>query len=64
MLWDLKQYRKAKQGVSIFKIYIGNMDRTPILLTNRPFLSSWSSFTDKEIYAPKTLAKIYKEPFF
>ena len=41
MLWHLDQYRKAKLGVSIFKTYIGNMDRAPILPTYRTFLSSW-----------------------
>ena len=29
--WHLSQYRKAKQGLSIFKIYIGNTDRVSIL---------------------------------
>ena len=36
---------KDKQGVSIFKIYIDNTDRAPILPTYKTFLSSWSSLT-------------------
>ena len=64
MLWHLDQYRKTKQGVSIFKTYIGNMDRAPILRSYRTFLSSWSSLTGNEILAPKTLAEIYNESIF
>ena len=64
MLWHLDQKRKAKQGVSIFKTYIGNTARTPILPTYRTFLSSWSSLTGNEIPAPKILAEIYNEPIF
>ena len=64
MLWHLDQYRKVKQGVSIFKTYIDNMDRAPILPTYRTFLSSWSSITGNEIPAPKTLAEIYNKPIF
>ena len=45
MLWHLDQHRKAKQGVSIFKTYIGNTDRVTILPTYRTLLSSWSSLT-------------------
>ena len=40
MLWHLDQYRKAKQGVSIFKTYIGNTNRAPILPTYRNCLGS------------------------
>ena len=64
MLWHLDQYRKAKQGVSIFKTYIGNTDRTPILPTHRTFLSSWSSLTGNEIPAPKILAEMYSGLYF
>ena len=64
MMWHLDQYRKAKQGVNIFKTYIGDTDRTPILLTYRTFLSSCSSLTDNEIPVPKTIAEIYNEPIF
>ena len=55
MLWHLDQYRKVKQGVSIFKTYIGNTDRAAILPTYRTLLSSWLSLTGNEIPAPKTL---------
>ena len=61
MLWHLNQYRKAKQGFSIFKTYIGNADRAPILPTYRTYLSPWSSLTGNEIPASKTLAEIYNE---
>ena len=64
MLWHLDQYRKAKQGVNIFKTYIGKTDRAPILPTYRTFLSPWSSLTGNEIPAPKILAEIYNEPIF
>ena len=64
MLWHLDQYRKAKQGVTIFKAYKGNTDRASILPTYRTFLSSWSSLTYNEIPPPKILAEIYKEPIF
>ena len=63
MPWHLDQYGKVKQGVSIFKTYIGNIDRASILPIYRTFSSSWSSLTGNEIPAPKTLAKIYNEPF-
>ena len=62
MLWHLDQYRKAKQGVSIFKTCMGNTDRAPILPTYRNFLSFWSSLAGNKIPAPKTIAEIYKEP--
>ena len=55
MLWHLDQYRKKKQGVKIFKTYIGNTDRAAILPTYRTLLSSWLSLTVNEIPAPKTL---------
>ena len=55
---------KAKQGADIFKTYIGNRDRAPVLPTYRTFLSSWSSVTGIEIRAPKTLAEINNEPIF
>ena len=58
ILWHLDQYRKAKQGVIIFKTYIGNTDGVPILPTYRTFSSFWSSLTGNEIPAPKTLAEI------
>ena len=32
--------------------------------TYRTFLSSWSSITDNEVPAPKTLAEIYNDPNF
>ena len=64
MLWHLNQYRKRKQGVSIFKTLIGNTDRAPILPTYRAFLSSWSSITSNEISAPKFLPEIYNELTF
>ena len=64
ILWHLDQYRKAKQGVSIFKTYISNTDRAPILPTYRTFLSCWSSLTGNEIPALKTLAEIYNESIF
>ena len=64
MLWHLDQYRKVKQGVSIFKTYIGNTDRAPILPTYRNFLSFWSSLTGNEMPAPKAIAEIYNEPIF
>ena len=57
ILWHLDQYRKAKQGVIIFKTYLGNTDRVPILPTYRTFSSSWSSLTGKEIPAQKPLQK-------
>ena len=53
MLWHFDQYRKAKQRVCIFKTYIGNTDRAPILPTYRTFLSSWSSLTGNETPASK-----------
>ena len=53
MLWHLDQYRKAKEGVSIFEAYIGNTDIAPILPTYRTFLNSWSSFRSNEIPAQK-----------
>ena len=31
ILWNLNHYRKAKQGVSIFKTYVNNTDGAPIL---------------------------------
>ena len=64
MLWHLHQYREMKQRVSIFKTYIGNTDKAPILPTYRTFLSSWSSLTGNEIPAPKTLAEMCNEPIF
>ena len=64
MLWHLDQYKKAKQVVRIFKTYVGNTDRDPILPIFRAFLSSWLSFTANEIPAPKNLAEIYNEPIF
>ena len=64
MLWYLDQYRKAEKGVSIFKKYIGNTDRAPILPTYRTFLRSYSSLTGNEIPAPKTLAEIYTKHIF
>ena len=63
-LWHLDQYRKAKEGVSIFEAYIANADRAPILPTYRTFLNSWSSFTGNEIPAQKTLAEICNELIF
>ena len=56
MLWHLDQYRKAKQGVSIFQTNIGNTDRAPVLWTYRTFLNFRSSLTGNVIAAPKTLA--------
>ena len=61
MLWHLDQYWKLKQGVSIFKKYIGNTDIAPILPTYR---SSWSILTGNKTTAPKALAEIYSEPIF
>ena len=52
MLWHLDQYRKAKQGIIIFKTYIGNMDRALILPTYRTFISL------------KTFAEISNERIF
>ena len=31
ILWNLDQYRKAKQGINIFKTYINNTDGAHIL---------------------------------
>ena len=61
MLWHLDQCGKAKQEFSIFKTYNANTNRAPIQSTYRTFLSSWSSLTDNEIPAPKTIAEIYSE---
>ena len=59
MQWHLDQYRKTKQGLSIFKRFIGNTDRALILPIYETFLSSCSSFTSNEIPAAKALAEIY-----
>ena len=60
----MDQYRKAKQGVSIFNTCIGNTDRAPTRSAYRTFLSYWSSLTGNEIPAPKNFAEIYNEPIF
>ena len=64
MLWHLDQYRKAKEGISIFKTYIAITDRAIILPTYGIFLRSWSRLTGNEMPAPKGLAEIYKELIF
>ena len=64
MLWHLDQYRNAKQGISIFKTYIGNTNRALLSPTYRNFLEAWSDMTENEIPKPKTLPEIYNETIF
>ena len=64
MLRHLDQYRKAKEGVNIFKTYISYTERTPILPTYKTFLCFWSSLTGTEMPTTKSLAEIYNQPIF
>ena len=62
MLWHLDQYRNAKQGISIFKTYIGNTNRALLSPTYRNFLEAWSDMTENEYPNRKLYPKYITKP--